>query len=99
MHGVKAPEQRPFMGQAMGPVEAEFGNRHAQQHLQRQRPAMGPPAGTRRRHRLRGAHDAHRQDQGLHRQLAEQRVADIRHELAVIGEPLPLMGHQPLEQE
>ncbi|MCY1246867.1 hypothetical protein D9M72_601430 [compost metagenome] len=104
VQGVEAPEEQFFMGNAVRPVESQFGNHHCQRHLNHHRPIRGPQSKLQRGKRLQDVGGIHGEDGGdqacqLQQPLRRQRMSDIVHRLAIRQQPASLVGDVAFEKE
>ncbi len=102
MQGMKPPHERPFMGDAMGPIETELRDQHAENDLKEQGPTARPKG--------RSARCRIDQDGGFHgdgtqtrpgdlrQALAQEGVGDIVARFVIIAQPSPFIGINPLEK-
>ena len=94
MHGMKAPEPGPFMGEAVLPIETEFEDDETEGDLESQGPGGGPIAATIRCEPGGDAHENHEGDEDLCEALTQDRVSEVWQYLAVILQPLALVRHE-----
>ncbi|QTK79871.1 hypothetical protein AT6N2_C2233 [Agrobacterium tumefaciens] len=104
MQRMEPPEKNSFMGDAMGPVEAEFGNRHRKRDLHHHWQMRWPQVKAHGRERLQHVCRQHRENGRcgcgkLHDPLGQKRMADAGHRLAIPFEPFDLVGNITLEKK
>ena len=97
MHGMEAPEPRPFMRQTVLPVEREFDDDEPEGELDGERPFGGPDAVSPGCHPSGNPHKDDDGDQHLRHALVQHGMEEVRQHLAVIFEPGPFMRHDPFQ--